>query len=72
MAKCKGCGKEIVWGRTDDGKNIPLDRRAPVYLLVEGKGDVVKVIRGGGMVSHFSTCPHASQFSATNRKEQPK
>lgn len=61
MAKCKGCGKEIVWGRTDDGKNIPLDPKPPVYYAIEGKGDGMKVVRGGGMVSHFSTCPLANQ-----------
>lgn len=25
MSKCRGCGAELVWGRTSNGKAIPLD-----------------------------------------------
>ena len=36
MSKCKGCGKEVLWGRTEDGNKIPLDQSAPCYLVLPG------------------------------------
>jgi hypothetical protein len=36
---CNGCGKNIVWGKTKDGKRIPLDSRAPVYLQSDQYGN---------------------------------
>lgn len=63
---CKGCGKAIVWGETVDGKRIPLDPRPPVYKIL-ATGRVVRDVTC--MVSHFATCPHASQFSAGKKKE---
>ncbi len=70
MAKCKGCGREIIWGKTEDGKSIPLDPKPPVYYPVAGQGDGMVVRRGGGFVSHFATCRCASDFSANKRREE--
>lgn len=70
MATCKGCGKEIVWGLTGDGKKIPLDPKPPVYSFI-GDGDEhsVPVIRHrGAMVTHFATCPEANRFSGSKKK----
>ncbi len=79
---CKGCGATIVWGKTPDGKSIPLDPRAPVYFqeLKEDKSGYVAT-RGATMaahqdgkeqlgfwaVSHFATCPKASSFSGAGK-----
>ena len=34
MSICKGCGKSIHWGRTKEGRTVPLDSIAPVYMFV--------------------------------------
>lgn len=69
MAQCKGCGKPIIWGVTDDGKRIPLDPKPPVYQLLGGDGGRTFRATGGFFVSHFATCPKANDFSS-NRKPQ--
>ena len=73
MAKCKGCGAEIIW----IGK-IPCDPEQVTYwekakakgkvvtqtgmvLSCEFSGDLNKAT-GVGYVSHWSTCPCADQF----------
>lgn len=69
MSACKGCGKEIVWGRTEDGKHIPLDPSAPVYHYdIDGTGKITKTQRAQFMVSHFSTCPKANDFSGGRKR----
>lgn len=40
MAVCRGCGKEIAWGVTPEGKRVPLDPSPPVYE-VEGEQEVI-------------------------------
>ena len=76
---CKGCGKPIVWGVTEDGKRIPLDPRPPVYLAVD-EGDRVLAERAGPgqnfmgqalahYVSHFATCPKASEFGKGRKRD---
>jgi hypothetical protein len=78
VSTCRGCGKEIVWGTTEEGTKIPLDPRAPVYSLGPRKigesaafgethGDQLVKRTSLAMVSHFATCPKASQFSASNK-----
>ena len=39
MAKCKGCGAEIDWILTRDGKNMPVNPE-PVYVAVDEGRDV--------------------------------
>ena len=63
--QCKGCGAQIVWGETAEGKKIPLDPKPPVYRFNEF-GKLEKV---DASVSHFATCPKANDFSASNRKK---
>jgi len=73
MSRCKGCGKEIVWGVTDEGKKIPLDPSAPVYYVSDEQietpqGMTPKIERERQhMVSHFKTCPNAADFSKGRR-----
>lgn len=64
MPQCKGCHKEIVWGRDEKGTAIPLDPRAPVYKLgpVGANGEAEITRDHGAMVSHFATCSHANEF----------
>ena len=72
MARCKGCGAEIDWILTRDGKNMPVNPE-PVYVAVDEGRDVFvtdygDVIRGRevpantgssevAFVSHWATCP---------------
>ena len=52
MSKCRSCGADIVWVKTQQGKNMPIDAETD-------NGDTIfdhNVHR-----SHFATCPHADQ-----------
>jgi hypothetical protein len=72
VATCKGCGKEIVWGVTPDGKRIPLDPKPPIYAVAQDVGGALHLRRmptGDVMVSHFATCPQANEFSASKRRK---
>lgn len=72
MAKCKGCGREIIWAKSkESGAKIPLDPRPPVYVYA-------KTPEGGmecwyplapSAVSHFATCPNANEFSGSKRRK---
>lgn len=72
--KCRGCGAEILWAKTLSGKNIPLDTKAPVFMVtmdeVEGQKKPMALGIKSGMVSHFSTCPDADKFSGGKRGEE--
>jgi hypothetical protein len=71
MSTCKGCGREIVWGEDAAGKKIPLDPRPPIYRVRNMGGELVQVERatvGMYLVTHFATCPKASQFSRKRRQ----
>lgn len=72
MSKCRGCGREVVWGVTPDGKRIPLDPRPPVYrtgALLPGGGVHCERDREA-LVSHFATCSKAKDFSGTSRRKE--
>lgn len=70
---CSGCGKKIVWVVLDDGTRVPLDPVPAVYYIVGQFGPggyLAKRVNGHkeraigqSMVSHFTTCPKAAQFS---------
>lgn len=50
MAKCKYCGEEIIWMKTKNGKNIPVD---PDSI----QGDIsVEVYDKKLMKCHFDSC----------------
>jgi hypothetical protein len=70
MPKCKGCGKTIIFGHTQDGRAVPLDPKPPVYdtMTVEGK---IRIRRNrSAMVTHFATCPNASDFSRSKPQDR--
>ena len=69
-SQCKGCGKPIVWAHImkdgkRTGKKVPLDPRPAVYRLKswdDEEYEATQALQIEGMVSHFSTCPKASNF----------
>jgi hypothetical protein len=66
-----------VWARTAEGKAIPLDPRPPIYEVVRGEARLTreKYPDAQFCVSHFATCPKASEFSGSKRRpaeEQPR
>ena len=61
MAECKGCGEEIEWIATTEGKRMPVNPGKVVVVTQDGK--VVT-----GQVPHWATCPRAADF----RKKGPK
>lgn len=60
--ECKRCGRPIIWRKsTKTGADIPLDaRRGQVYLARSGVAICVPL--DDAYVTHFATCPHASEF----------
>jgi hypothetical protein len=55
ISKCRSCGEEIVWMKTEAGKNIPVnvesiaDKEAPIFDPDQ-------------MISHFATCKDANTW----------
>ena len=68
MPQCRSCGAEIIWCRTEQGKNMPVDlnKRPDGNLVLEDvEGDTIAryVPKGEGeYVSHFSTCGQAADW----------
>lgn len=60
MPTCKGCGQEIIWKKTEDGKNMPLDINPKKKAIILKDGATV-VIRDTYTV-HWETCPKADNF----------
>ena len=77
MARCKGCGAEIIWIETPKGKRMPCDPGKVPYWEKKGapdkvvtpSGEVVRCYLGGdlnkadyGYIPHWRTCPDAGRF----------
>jgi hypothetical protein len=75
---CRYCGKKIVWASGLNGKSIPLDPTPAVYSVQQDADGHYRTMNGApvvtlrdrfadnlptAMVSHFTTCPKASQAS---------
>lgn len=62
---CKACGRKLHFVKSGEtGKLIPLDLEAQVYFVTDDKdGTQVALKQAGVFVSHFQTCPKASEFS---------
>jgi len=55
ITQCKSCGAEIVWMKTQRGKNIPVDAET-----IDDKG--AEVFDPDTMTTHFETCPDAYKW----------
>ena len=69
---CVKCGCPLSFGRTHEGKLVPLDLRSHVYAVVYDRGDPgdIAVVRTElCYVSHYATCKFADEFSKKNKKD---
>ncbi len=53
--ECRGCGQEIIWLKTKNGKNIPVDPETVSDPEAE-------IFDKDTMTTHFDTCPEAGKF----------
>jgi len=67
MTRCRSCGAPILWAKTAKGKAIPLDPEPSQVGNIELDGQTARYVSpdmnalGRRYVSHFSTCPAASE-----------
>jgi hypothetical protein len=54
--QCRSCKADIVWFKTKDWKNMPVDEAS---TLPTDRADQLDITRHK---SHFSTCPDAAKF----------
>lgn len=65
IAKCRGCGAEIIWAFTADGHRMPLDAKFEGrFVLDRHKRDDGTLLASARAtyLSHFATCPQADKF----------
>ena len=76
--KCRGCGQEIAFIKTEKGKTMPVNPEAMyfipgggpnTYVMMDGKiqrgrepGKTEKDRSWIGYISHFATCPERDRF----------
>lgn len=61
MAKCKGCGAEIIWLETKNGKAMPCDEKK--QTIITENGETVT-----GYTPHWATCPRYKIFKKESKK----
>lgn len=62
---CKACGVQIIFAKSEKtGKTLPLARVRSVYSI-RANGFATKALdpEGDIYVSHYETCPSASEFT---------
>lgn len=69
---CRACGREITFAPGPNGKDIPLERITNPYSLVwndlaERYQAEPREFAEDVYLSHFRTCPAASQFSKKHK-----
>jgi hypothetical protein len=78
MSKCKACGAEIWWIRTENGKDMPVNEQPIPFVPGAGPRTYIteegRTMRGRdwrtrdpyryelGYVPHWVTCPKADSF----------
>lgn len=69
MSNCKGCGAEIIWIKTEKGKNMPIDAKPiKIYLSEQGGWNGIRYTLIDGHLPHWGTCPNARAFKKKNKK----
>lgn len=68
MPSCRGCGRAIIFGKTNDGKWVPLEKSKHVYDVdwdtsKERPEAIAHKIERDIYISHYLMCPEANQFS---------
>jgi hypothetical protein len=62
MANCRSCGAEIIWGKSENNKAIPLSVKSKekrfIFDIEYGADAVFNV---DTYLSHFADCPNAAQ-----------
>lgn len=68
-ATCSGCGAEIYWIKTTEGKAMPVDTPKRRIMIPsswnqgpDGKITDATWISVSGYQSHFASCPKAGEF----------
>jgi hypothetical protein len=56
---CKGCGAEIIWAKTSNGKYTPIDAKEKSFYHISSDGTATLM---KGHESHWYTCPNAKDF----------
>lgn len=60
---CRACGAPLLFVQDAEGKTHPLDTRSPTFRVERDLAGDEIAVRSDAMVSHFATCPKASDFS---------
>jgi len=61
IARCKSCGAEIIWIKTPQGKNHPVDAKPKKMWVHEDHPVHYPWKLVDAHESHFATCPNADQ-----------
>lgn len=64
---CRSCGKKVLFAMDDKGTKQILDLVAPCFVVEWTNGTMVVRRVPVTYVSHFATCPNASQHSKRNQ-----
>lgn len=81
MTTCKGCGAQIIWRQTKNGKMLPCDPTPVGYREREKARGKVMTADGRivscdftnepdaptGNIPHFATCPKAADFKKARK-----
>lgn len=68
---CKSCGAQLIWAKTPEGKNMPLDAKPEKRVLLGERTGLAHVV--DVYTPHWVTCPNADQHrSSKSAAETPK
>lgn len=62
MSRCRSCGAEVTWAKTEAGKNMPIERADDGNLTYDAANGSVLHDPDGGWISHFATCGQADDW----------
>lgn len=85
MAKCKSCGANILWIKTQNGKSMPCNAEQVIYWqdakgeanIITPNGETIRATlitrrtpaTGVGYIPHWATCPQANNFRKRAKTE---